>query len=90
MSILVAIVCLAMTACVVIQSDPPPPAPLPKPIVYEWIGPGSAPSVKGLALDKEACVHEAERKASMSESDRWQMYVNQCMRTKGWGQKAIE
>jgi len=90
MPILIAIVCFLMTACVLIQSTPPPPAPLPKPTVYEWIGPGSPPSVKSLAQDKEACVHEAEQKVSMSEADRWQTHVNHCMRTKGWGQKAIE
>lgn len=90
MPIMIAIVCFLMTACVLIQSTPPPSAPLSKPIVYVWIGSGSPPSVKSLAQDKEACVHEAEQKGSMSEADRWQTHVNQCMQTKGWGQKAIE
>jgi hypothetical protein len=90
MPILIAIVCFVMTACVLIQSTPPPSAPLPKPIVYEWVGTGSPPSVKTLAQDKEACVHEAEQKVSRSEADRWQTQVNHCMRAKGWGQKAIE
>jgi hypothetical protein len=68
MRILVAIVGLAMTACMVIQSGPPPSAPLPKPTVYEWVGPGLSPSVQLLAQGKEACVHEADQQGSMRVS----------------------
>ena len=90
MRILVAIVGLAMTACMVIHPEPPPSAPLPKPTVYEWVGPGLPPSVQHLAQDKEACVHEADQQESMREAARWQTHVNDCMRTKGWSQKAID
>jgi len=89
MPILIAIICFAMTACAVIQMGPPPSAPLPKPTVYEWIGPGPPPSVKSLAQDEEACVHETEQKESM-RGDRWQTHVNDCMRAKGWSQKVID
>ena len=90
MPILVAIICFAMTACAVVQIGPPPSAPLPKPTVYEWVGPGSPPSVQHLAQDKEACVHEADQQESMREAARWQTHVKDCMHTKGWGQKAID
>jgi hypothetical protein len=88
MIILVAIVCLALAACV--ESQPIPSAPLSKPTVYEWIGLGPQPSLKSMAQDKAACVHEAEQKISMSAGEAWQTHVNLCMRTKGWGQKAID
>jgi hypothetical protein len=34
-------------------------------------------------------VHEAEIKEFVSAGEAWQTHVNLCMRTKGWGQKAI-
>ena len=89
MPILVAIVYFAMAACAVIHT-PPPSAPLPKPTVYEWVGPGSPPSVQHLAQDKAACVHEADQQGSRLEAARWQTHVNLCMRDKGWGQKVID
>lgn len=46
MPILVAIVCFAMTACVMIQSGPSPSAPLPKPSVYEWVALARHPRCK--------------------------------------------
>ena len=88
MIILIAIVCFALAACV--GSQPIPSAPLSKPTVYEWIGPGPQPTLKSMAQDKAACVHEAEQKVSMSAGEAWQTHVNLCMRTKGWGQKAID
>ena len=85
--ILVAILCFAISACVESQ---PTSAPLSKPTLYEWIGPGPTPSVNSLAQDKVACAQEAEHKESVSAGDRWQTQVNLCMRTKGWGQRAID
>jgi hypothetical protein len=90
MPILVAIVCFALAACMVIETGTPPSAPLPKLTVYVWVGPGPAPSVDRLAQDKVACVHETEKKVSTSEVDRWQTHMNHCMETKGWGQKAVD
>ncbi len=62
----------------------------PSPWQYEWIGPGPQPSLKSMAQDKAACVHEAEQKVSRSAGEAWQTHVNLCMRTKDWGQKAID
>ena len=87
MAILIAIVYLALAACVESQ---PTTGPLSRPSVYEWIGPGPTPSVTRLAQDKAACFQEAEQKQSGSIGNRLQNHVNLCMRTKGWGQKAIE
>jgi hypothetical protein len=85
--ILVAIVYVALSACV---ESKPTSAPLSEPTVYEWIGPGATPSVTRLAQDKAACFQEGEQKESVSTGDRLQTHVNLCMRTKGWGQKAVD
>jgi hypothetical protein len=87
-TILVAILCFALAACV--ESQPISTAPLSKPTVYEWIGPGPQPSVTSMAHDKAACAQEAEQEEFVTAGDRWQTHVNLCMRTKGWGQKAID
>jgi hypothetical protein len=88
-TILVAILFLAMTACAG-QSGPPSPAPLPKPAVYPWIGPGPSPSVQRLAQDKTTCFQETEQRESRSMSDRWHAHLKRCMEMKGWGEKAID
>ena len=78
MRILVAI-CLRRNDCV--HGDPPgppPSAPLPKPAVYEWVGPGLPPSLQRLAHDKEACFHEAEQR-NPCVSARWQTHMKRCM-----------
>ena len=87
MLILVAIVCLVISACVESQ---PSSAPLSKPALYEWFGPGPHPSAPRLAQDKLACVQDAHEKEPVSISDRWQAHVNLCMQRKGWGQKAVD
>ena len=87
-SILVAILCFALSACV--ASQPIPSAPLSKPTLYEWIGPGPHPSAPRLAQDKLVCVQDAHQKEPLSISDRWQAHLNLCMQKKGWGQKAVD
>ena len=87
--ILVAIVGLAMTACMVIQSEPSP-APLPKLAVYVWMGTGPPPSVEHLAQDKLTCEQEADQREPRSMSDRWHAHMKRCMERKGWGEKVID
>ena len=87
MTILVAILCFAISACV--ESQPA----LSKPTVYEWIGTGPYPSSQRLAHDKYACSQDAERtypRRASSVSDRWKAHLNLCMQSKGWSQKAID
>ena len=88
MPILLAILYLVIAACV--EPQPIPSAPLSKPTMYEWSGPDPQPSVQRLAHDKAACAQEAEQKELVPTGDRWQTHVNLCMRTKGWGQKAVD
>lgn len=87
MTILVVIVCFAISACV--ESQPA----LPKPTVYEWSGPGPYPSAERLAHDKFACAQDAERaypRGASGVSDRWKAHLNLCMQSKGWSQRAID
>jgi hypothetical protein len=85
-TILVAILCLAFSACV--ESQPA----LPKPTVYEWLGTGPYPSSQRLAHDRYACAQDADRNypQEANVSDRWKAHQNRCMQSKGWGQKAID
>jgi hypothetical protein len=89
--ILVAIVYVALSACV--ESKPSSP-PLPKPTVYEWIGTGPPPSLLRLAQDKSICFQEAEltdpHKDPRVVSEHWRGQLNLCMQKKGWGQKTID
>ena len=88
-AILIVVVYLALTACV--ESKPSSPT-LPKPTVYEWIGPGQA-SLARLTQDKAACFQEAELTDPHREprivSEDWKANVMRCMQKKGWGEKAI-
>jgi hypothetical protein len=91
LSILLAFVCVALSACV--ESQPITSAPLSKPTVYEWIGPGPSPSSQRLIDDTYTCARSAEQihsRRAKSTSEAWQTHVNLCMRTKGWGQNAID
>jgi hypothetical protein len=90
MLILIVMLCFAISACVESKAARPTAAPLSKPTVYEWMGPGPQPSMINLAQDKAACAQEAEQQEFVSGGERWQTHVNLCMRTKGWGQKAID
>jgi len=89
--ILIVIVYLALAACVGSQPASPP---LPKPTVYEWIGPSPPPSLQRLAQDKLTCFHEAEQtdtqKAPGVVSEHWKTHVKLCMQKLGWGEKAVE
>jgi len=89
-TILLAVLCLAISACVESQSISQPSATLEKPTMYEWIGTGPRPSLQRLAHDKLTCFQDAERRESHSMSDRWKAHLSLCMQNKGWGQKTIE
>jgi hypothetical protein len=83
-TILVGILCFAISACV--ESQPA----VSKPTVYEWIDTGPYPSSQRLAHDKFTCFQDAERSESRSMSDRWKAHLKLCMQSKGWGQKALD
>lgn len=87
MIILVAILCLALSACV--ESQPA----LPKPTVYEWRGTGPYPSPERLAQDRIDCAQDADQtypREVRRLTDRWKAQEALCMKIKGWAQKAID
>ena len=91
MAILIAIVSLALAACMKPQTTS---APLSQPTVYEWIGPSAPPSLQRLAQDKSLCFQEAELLDPHPEpgitSEHWKAHVKLCMRKEGWGEKAVK
>jgi hypothetical protein len=90
MVILVAITYLALAACI---ESRPTSVPSVTP-VYEWIGPGTAPSLEQLALSKSLCFQEAELLDPHAEpgtmSEHRKAHVKLCMRKEGWGEKAVK
>ena len=90
-TILLAILCVSLSACV--ESQPSPPT-LPKPTLYEWIGIGPPPSLLRLAEDKSICFQEAERTDPQKDpgivSENRKAHLKLCMQKKGWGETAID
>ena len=88
---LIVIVYLVLAAC---MGSPTTSVPLSEPIVYEWIGPGTAPSLEQLALSKSLCFQEAELLDPHAEpgimSEHRKAHVKLCMRKEGWGEKTIK
>jgi hypothetical protein len=91
MAILIVFVYLALAACMKSQTTSTPPS---EPTVYEWIGPGTAPSLEQLALSKSLCFQEAELLDPHAEpgimSEHRKAHVKLCMRKEGWGEKAVK
>ncbi len=90
MAILLVIMSLALAACIESQPTSTPS----EPPMYEWIGPGTAPSLQQLALDRLICHREAEVIDSHPQpgvtSEHWKAHVKLCMRKQGWGEKAVK
>jgi hypothetical protein len=91
MVILAAIMYLALAACMESRTTS---APLSEPTLYEWIGPGTAPSLEQLALSKSLCFQEAKLLDPHAEhgimSEHRKAHVKLCMRKEGWGEKAVK
>lgn len=91
MAILIAIVYVALSACVESQ---PTSTPLSTLAVYEWIGIGDPSSLLRLAQDKSTCFQEAERTDTQKDlgivSEHWKAHVKLCMQKQGWGEKVID
>ncbi len=88
---LIVIVYLVLAAC---KGSPTTSVPLSEPTVYQWIGPGTAPSLQQLALSKSLCFQEAELLDPHAElgimSEPRKAHVKLCLRKEGWGEKAFK